>query len=64
MCSKVKCRVCGKASWAGCGAHIESALAGVPKEERCRCRETAPASREGSDESSGLLGRLFRRGER
>ena len=30
MCSMVRCGGCGKATWSGCGLHIESALAGVP----------------------------------
>ena len=41
MCSRVTCPDCGKPTWAGCGQHIEQALAGVPKEERCRCDEKA-----------------------
>ncbi len=41
MCMQVKCQQCGKPTWAGCGAHIEQALANVPKSERCVCRETA-----------------------
>ncbi len=28
MCSRVKCRRCGKATWAGCGAHVNQVLAG------------------------------------
>jgi hypothetical protein len=44
MCRKVICRDCGKPSWAGCGAHIESVLGDVPKAERCRCDETPSAS--------------------
>lgn len=43
MCRRVSCRRCGKPTWAGCGRHVEAALAGVPKEERCRCREEAAA---------------------
>ena len=39
MCSQVKCSKCGKPTWAGCGRHIEQALANVPRAERCRCRE-------------------------
>lgn len=31
--------VCGKATWAGCGEHIEEALAGVPAEDRCTCHQ-------------------------
>eukprot|EP01039_Chlorochromonas_danica_P005069 gene5069-5568_t len=39
MCRKVTCDKCGKPTWAGCGMHIEQALAGVPPEQRCKCRE-------------------------
>jgi hypothetical protein len=39
MCTKVKCSSCGKATYAGCGQHIEEVLAGVPESERCRCHE-------------------------
>lgn len=35
MCSRVTCAVCGKASWEGCGQHVEEALQGVPNEQRC-----------------------------
>lgn len=52
MCSRTTCRSCGKATWSGCGNHIEQALAGVPAADRCKCE--APAS-------GGLLGRLFGR---
>jgi len=36
MCQKITCTVCGKATWTGCGEHIEQALAGVAAEDRCR----------------------------
>jgi hypothetical protein len=36
MCSPVTCRICGKTTWAGCGLHIEHALAGVPADDRCK----------------------------
>ncbi len=39
MCMRVTCNKCQKPSWAGCGMHIEQALAGVPKDSRCKCRE-------------------------
>ena len=39
MCQMVKCPTCGKADWRGCGAHVEQVLGGVPKAERCKCRE-------------------------
>ena len=37
MCSRVTCNVCNKATWSGCGGHIEEALAGVPESDRCAC---------------------------
>lgn len=39
MCYRTECNKCHKPTWAGCGKHIESALAGVPEAERCHCRE-------------------------
>jgi hypothetical protein len=35
MCSPVRCGICGKITWSGCGLHVEQALAGVPVEQRC-----------------------------
>jgi hypothetical protein len=37
MCHRLTCRTCGKPTWSGCGAHVEQALAGVPKDQRCQC---------------------------
>ena len=51
MCHPTTCRTCGKTTWAGCGRHVEQALAGVPRAERCAGHPTTG--------SSGLLGRLF-----
>ncbi len=39
MCTRVKCRSCGKPTYAGCGRHVEQVLGDVPAAERCRCRE-------------------------
>ncbi len=39
MCRAVKCQQCGKTTWAGCGAHVQQVMAGVPNNERCRCDE-------------------------
>ena len=50
MCQRVTCSQCGKPTWAGCGMHIEQALAGVKPEDRCKCRETkasAPSQKKG-----------------
>ena len=37
MCRRITCRACGRPSFAGCGAHVESVLGGVPPAERCQC---------------------------
>ncbi|MBK6406515.1 MAG: hypothetical protein IPF66_16595 [Holophagales bacterium] len=37
MCHPVRCQRCGKPTWAGCGRHVEEALANVPKAQRCDC---------------------------
>jgi len=57
MCSKTTCKHCGKATWTGCGKHIEQALAGVPQQERCTCTAEDRAATKGS----GMLSRLFGR---
>ena len=65
MCRQVKCKKCGKATWAGCGQHKSQVLAGVPKDQRCRCSKelapykTAPAAKPA--EKSGFFGKLFGR---
>ncbi|MDO8389897.1 MAG: hypothetical protein Q7V57_05370 [Actinomycetota bacterium] len=45
MCRRVTCKKCGKPNWAGCGAHVETVLGGVPKADRCRCREGGQPAR-------------------
>lgn len=43
MCTAVTCPICGKTTWAGCGQHIEQALAGVPQDQRCAGHDQQPA---------------------
>lgn len=54
MCQRVQCKECGKPGYSGCGRHVEQVLGDVPKDERCKCRETKGAAGEPS-----LLRRLF-----
>jgi len=56
MCRQVACKKCEKASWAGCGQHVNQVLAGVPKNQRCRC--TAQEKAEWKKQHS-IFGRLF-----
>lgn len=43
MCCKTECGTCMKPTWSGCGMHIDTALAGVPLEERCECKARTQA---------------------
>lgn len=57
MCVTTTCTTCGKKTWAGCGNHIEQALAGVPASQRCSCSD---ADRAASTPGFGsLLGKIF-----
>ena len=58
MCREVKCRKCGKPTWAGCGAHVEQVLGHVPKAKRCACRE-AEASTGGGGGVGESIKRFF-----
>jgi len=40
MCRRITCADCGKATFAGCGLHVEEVLRDVPSNARCTCRET------------------------
>lgn len=53
VCTKVQCRKCGKATYLGCGEHVEEALFGTALSERCICGEKK------SDETS-FLSKLFK----
>jgi hypothetical protein len=55
MCQRATCRTCGKATFRGCGQHVEQVLAGVPKSQRCSC---SPAQRK---TGGGFLAKLFGR---
>jgi hypothetical protein len=39
MCSPATCEKCNKVTWAGCGQHIEEALAGFTDEQLCHCND-------------------------
>ncbi|WP_199923039.1 hypothetical protein [Streptomyces sp. NRRL B-24484] len=54
MCRRTVCRTCGKATYAGCGQHVDQVLAGVARADRCACDRNA-------DRGRGLLARLFGR---
>lgn len=51
MCRAVRCRACGRTTWAGCGQHVDQVMRGVPADQRCP----------GHEEEGGFLSRLFGR---
>jgi len=52
MCQRVTCKNCGKATYRGCGMHVEQVLSGVPASQRCSCES-------GKTGSGGLFARLL-----
>ncbi|HQR26023.1 MAG TPA: hypothetical protein PLP61_03190 [Nocardioides sp.] len=54
MCRAVRCRKCGKTTWAGCGNHVNQVMSRVPKADRCVGHPKEPGS--------GWMSRLFARG--
>ena len=58
MCRAVKCKTCGKTTWAGCGKHIDQVRRSVPAGQWCSGHST---SAQAKSDSPGLLSRLFKR---
>ncbi|GAA1558222.1 hypothetical protein GCM10009827_093950 [Dactylosporangium maewongense] len=45
MCQRATCKTCGKATYTGCGNHVDTVLAGVPQSQRCACEAKPPTVR-------------------
>lgn len=56
MCRPVACKICGKTTWAGCGAHVDQIMASVPKNQRCTCTPEEKAAARGGGFFSKLFG--------
>lgn len=54
MCSPATCQNCGKATYTGCGQHVDQVLRSVARADRCAC---PPDQRR----TGGFLSRLFGR---
>ncbi len=52
MCHAVKCRTCGKTTWAGCGNHVDQVFRGVPQSDRC-------PGHANESKSGSMWGKLF-----
>jgi len=61
MCRTATCQACGKATWAGCGNHVDQVMRNVPPSRRCTCskrdRDAAAAVAPRRGWLSRLLGR-------
>jgi hypothetical protein len=55
MCTKTKCRKCGKASWSGCGQHVSEVMRGIPKSQQCQGHANDPKE----PKAAGLFSKLF-----
>jgi hypothetical protein len=42
MCRRVRCKTCGKTTWAGCGQHVARVKATVPAGQWCPGHPAAP----------------------
>jgi hypothetical protein len=60
VCHAVRCRICQKTTWAGCGHHVEQVMARVPRAQRCLGHSEAQIAECRAAHSPWH--RLFRRG--
>ncbi|CAN5368866.1 hypothetical protein BH09ACT12_BH09ACT12_32410 [soil metagenome] len=67
MCRAVRCKTCGKTTWAGCGQHIAQVKASVPTGQWCRGghskaeKSAATARTAASNNDGGFFTKLFGR---
>lgn len=40
MCRPIRCKSCGKSTWAGCGAHLAQVRAAIPPDQWCPGHES------------------------
>ncbi len=52
MCNPVRCTVCGKTTWSGCGAHVAQVRAAVPAAQWCDGHQNS-----GTDRRRRIFGR-------
>jgi hypothetical protein len=52
---RVRCARCEKATYKGCGKHVEQVLRGVDESERCQCLAAAPPAEPPSLPEASLI---------
>jgi len=55
MCRPIRCKTCGKTTWAGCGQHVSQVRAAVPADRWC------PGHPKDERTRGRFLGKIFRR---
>lgn len=61
MCRAVRCNVCGKTTWAGCGQHVDAVKRTVPTAQWCGGSHTTAEVDAAAATRRPLLTRLFGR---
>lgn len=57
MCRAVRCKKCGKTTWAGCGQHADQVMRNVPRSDRCPGHAPAAGAGRARSFTDRLLGR-------
>ncbi|GHG50793.1 hypothetical protein GCM10012320_19730 [Sinomonas cellulolyticus] len=61
MCRAVRCQVCGKTTWAGCGQHVKAVKATVPASNWCNGQHSQAEIAASKAARPGFLARLLGR---
>lgn len=56
MCKRIRCEVCLRPGYTGCGQHVEQVLGDVPQGERCQCGQREIGIRSQAPEGAGEIG--------
>ncbi|MCW1957317.1 MAG: hypothetical protein KIH64_001965 [Mycobacterium sp.] len=59
MCRAVKCRVCGKTTWSGCGNHVDMVRRSVPASEWCGGKHSSAEMASASASAAPRRGWMF-----
>ncbi|KAK8805600.1 hypothetical protein WA158_002256 [Blastocystis sp. Blastoise] len=55
MCHQTTCQKCNKPTWSGCGNHVESALGGIPEDQRCHCKPWTQSLADSNPDCKGKI---------
>ncbi len=60
MCRPVTCKICSKTTWAGCGQHVATVKASVPKGQWCDGQHS-DAEKAQASAGTGFFAKIFGR---